>query len=967
MSMLQPNEVIIEDFNRDGIPDVAVNAYGQGNSVPSGITQYMNVGRVAASIVAVAGTPQSINVTKNGANLAARVLDAAGNRVTYARLTINTPATGPTSTIFGLTGQIKSLIGTTDYAVTPTANNELGPYTVTMTTPLGPGTEATAEFSLTNVPPAPIAAADGPFTTAEDTPLTIAAPGLLANDSDPSGTPITAQVVNPLPAKGVLQLDPNGGFVYTPNPNVNGSDTFRYRAWNGTSGSGTITVTVNISAAADPPVVVNRSFSVNEDVMLSVAATGVLLGATDPDGATTFTAQLLQQAAHGVVTLSANGSFTYMPAPNFNGADSFTFTATDATGQVSLPGTITIDVAPVYDPPVAVGDSYATSEDVALAVAAPGVLANDTFNPGAQVSIAIVPAHGTVTVMSDGSFVYTPNGNYHGTDSFGYDIIEGEGNVRGTVSILVTPANDPPAATDDGYSTIAGAPVSVAANGVIGNDSDVDGDALTVSIATPPDHGSVKLNADGSFFYTPALNFAGGDAFTYTLSDGTASATGTVSIFVAPAMTTTSLSLSAASIALGESVTLTASVAVVAPGSGAPTGVVMFMNGSTLIGTANLVGTTASMSTSSLPPGTLGLNAFYVGDGAFIMSASVPPAMLEVIANTPVGDDVVSTPVDEATGESPITLQFDQVTTPGTTTLEIADAGPAPPSGFKIGNPPIYYNLETNAVFSGEVTVCFHYDEAAVANENRVKLFHFEGGHWTDITISRDTDANVVCGRTSHFSPFAVGEPNTAPEVSAITAIVDAAAPRLAVAASASFTDADLDDVHAAVWEWGDGTSSPASISGGVAIGSHTYAAAGNFSIRLTLTDGGSAVSSTTTVKVGDNTAPSITVTVSPREIWPANNRMVAVTISGRITDDASGVAAASFEVADEYGLVQPSGPITVGANGAYSVTVSLHASRNGNDKDGRLYSITVRAVDQVGNAGQIGASSVVLHDQGKK
>jgi hypothetical protein len=116
-----------------------------------------------------------------------------------------------------------------------------------------------------------------------------------------------------------------------------------------------------------------------------------------------------------------------------------------------------------------------------------------------------------------------------------------------------------------------------------------------------------------------------------------------------------------------------------------------------------------------------------------------------------------------------------------------------------------------------------------------------------------------------------------------------------------------------------------------------------------------------------DNTPPAITVTANPASLWPPNSKMVSVTISGAITDTLSGVnpSTATFAVLDEYGTVQPSGPVSVGQNGAYSFTISLQAMRNGQDLDGRLYTITVSAKDNAGNLGSASTAVVVPHDQG--
>ena len=121
---------------------------------------------------------------------------------------------------------------------------------------------------------------------------------------------------------------------------------------------------------------VNDSYTTNEDTPLTQPAPGVLGNDTDVDGAT-LTAVLVTGPSHGTLTLNANGSFTYTPAANYNGADSFTYRANDGPASRTL-ATVTLTITAVNDAPVAVNDSYTTNEDTPLTVAAPGVLGNDT-------------------------------------------------------------------------------------------------------------------------------------------------------------------------------------------------------------------------------------------------------------------------------------------------------------------------------------------------------------------------------------------------------------------------------------------------------------------------------------------------------------------------------------------------------------------------------------------------------------
>jgi probable HAF family extracellular repeat protein len=118
---------------------------------------------------------------------------------------------------------------------------------------------------------------------------------------------------------------------------------------------------------------------------------------------------------------------------------------------------------------------------------------------------------------------------------------------------------------------------------------------------------------------------------------------------------------------------------------------------------------------------------------------------------------------------------------------------------------------------------------------------------------------------------------------------------------------------------------------------------------------------------VVDTTPPAITVSASPTTLWPPNGQLVSVTVSGTITDAGVGVNAnsAAYMVEDEYERVHPSGPITLGENGSYSFTIQLEASRNGNDKNGRQYTITISANDNAGNPGSAATGVTVPHDQG--
>lgn len=383
---------------------------------------------------------------------------------------------------------------------------------------------ATVTINVTPRNDAPVAVNDA-YSTNEDTILTVSAPGVLTNDTDIDNDILTTALVTG-PSHGSLTLNPNGGFVYTPTANYVGTDTFTYRASDTLAQSNIATVTITVNPVNDAPVAVNDEYTAFINTALVITAPGILANDTDLDGPTPLTAVSISAASNGTLSANANGSFTFTPAANFTGTASFTYRARDGAGATSdNAATVTINVSGAV-PPAAVNDAYSTNEDVQLIVAAgTGVLNNDTNALGGNLTAEIVSgtANGQLSLNANGSFTYTPNANYNGPDSFTYRARNAANllsNVA-TVNITVNPINDPPVAVNDSYTTDEDAVLTVAAvNGVLKNDSDPDGISLTAVIfAQPGTGGTVALNADGSFTFTPTANFTGTTTFTYRARD----------------------------------------------------------------------------------------------------------------------------------------------------------------------------------------------------------------------------------------------------------------------------------------------------------------------------------------------------------------------------------------------------------------------------------------------------------------
>ncbi|EHK9127120.1 tandem-95 repeat protein [Vibrio parahaemolyticus] len=222
-----------------------------------------------------------------------------------------------------------------------------------------------------------------------------------------------------------------------------------------------------------------------------------------------------------------NGIATISPTADWNGSETLTFTATDPSGE-SISQTVNFTVAPVAD---IVADSVTVVEDTPTIIK---VLGNDTFEGDDKVVSLDTnngPANGTVSINPDGSVTYTPNDNYHGTDSFTYIVTSGGVSESTTVSVDVTPVNDAPVAKDDIATTQEDTAVTI---DVLSNDTDVDGDKLSIQSATVPEaQGKVEI-VDGKLVFTPAENFNGQAEITYTVTDGQLTDEAKVTVTVNP-------------------------------------------------------------------------------------------------------------------------------------------------------------------------------------------------------------------------------------------------------------------------------------------------------------------------------------------------------------------------------------------------------------------------------------------------
>ena len=396
------------------------------------------------------------------------------------------------------------------FKYTPTANfNGSDSFTYKVNDGTVDSNVATFTLTVTPVNDAPVLA-NASATLAEDGTLTI---DPLASASDVDDDVLMATIVT-APAHGTLTVNADGSFKYTPAANFNGTDSFAYQVSDGTVDSNIATFTLTTTAVNDAPVLANASATLAEDTVLNLAP---LATASDVDG-DALTATIVTGPAHGTLTVNADGTFKYTPTANFNGPDSFTYKVNDGTVDSNI-ATFTLTVTPVNHAPVLANASATLNEDGALVVD-PLASASDVDGDVLVATIVTGPAHGTLAVNADGTFKFTPAANFNGTDSFAYKVSDGrvDSNIA-TFTLRVTAVNDAPVLSDT--SATLAEDTFIALN-PLAPAFDVDGDALTAVIVTGPMHGSLVVNPDGTFKYTPAANFNGTDSFTYKVNDGSA-------------------------------------------------------------------------------------------------------------------------------------------------------------------------------------------------------------------------------------------------------------------------------------------------------------------------------------------------------------------------------------------------------------------------------------------------------------
>jgi hypothetical protein len=556
------------------------------------------------------------------------------------------------------------------------------------------------------------------------------------------------------------------------------------------------------------PIAGDDSATTPEDAAVEIV---VLLNDSDPDG-DSLSITATTSPASGNVVVNANGTVTFTPLANFNGAVNFDYTVSDGRGFSDI-GTVHVTVTSVEDVPIASDDAATTNEETAITIV---VLGNDSDTDGDPIRVESVGGaqNGTVMWNADDTITYLPWENFTGLDSFIYSITDGKGNSDGAVVMVnVQPVNDLPDATNDAATTNEDTAVVISP---LSNDLDADGDTLSISSATTPLHGTVTIHANGTMTYAPAANYYGPDEFNYSISDGKGGAdTASVQVMVHAVQDAPQANDDAAVTAEDNSI----SIAVLSND--------LDVDGDSL--SVSVVGNashgTATLNSNSI---TYTPNPNYFGADSFTYAISdgkggTSSAVVNVVI-TPVNDapDAVN---DSATTNEDYAVTINVLNNDsdldGNTLVISSASDPAKGSTAVNANGTITYTPDLNA--SGPDTFVYTISDG-------------QGGSDT---------ASVTMQIVKNLAPVIT---------SAISSNGDFDTPSNNgdVRIDGSFTDPDASlDTHIVTVDWGDGTAAgPVNVNqlNDTFSGLHHYASAGSYAASVTVRDNQGNSSTTSTV-----------------------------------------------------------------------------------------------------------------------
>ncbi len=385
------------------------------------------------------------------------------------------------------------------------------------------------ELTITPVNDAPVVNGPTALTLDEDGQLTVS-----VDATDVDGDTLSFAIKSGgEPSQGQVTVSPTGILTYQPNSNANGADSFTVVVSDGNGGSTEQVVSVAITAVNDTPVAVADSVTTDEDVAVSL---NVIANDTDVDG---DTIELLSATAGNGAVSTSGGVVTYTPNANFNGSDTVSYEISDGNGGTAT-GSLAVTVNAVNDAPILTtplaDQSSPEDTDVSFQIPADAFsdVDGDALTYSASLSDGSTLPDWLLFDGTTGSFSGLPPENLTTTLNVAVSATDGELSASDTFALEITPVNDAPVAQDDaGFSVEADTQLTINASDLLANDSDVDGDALTVVSVTSVGTGTATFDANtNQVTYAPQTGFSGDDTFIYTVTDGDVTASASVTVTV---------------------------------------------------------------------------------------------------------------------------------------------------------------------------------------------------------------------------------------------------------------------------------------------------------------------------------------------------------------------------------------------------------------------------------------------------
>ncbi|ERM57531.1 tandem-95 repeat protein [Vibrio cyclitrophicus] len=392
---------------------------------------------------------------------------------------------------------------------------------------------ANIDVSVTPENDPPVAGSTS-YTVHEDNSITISNEQLLANSSDIEGE-VAIDSVTYSGSDGVLEINGNGTYTFSPNENFNGEISLDVVVVDEDDAAVSTTAGITVLEVNDPPVAGPTSYTVDEDSVLTFNETQVLLNASDIEGDVQLV-EINYDGPDGIFSINGDGTCSFAPNENFNGQVQLDVTIQDEDGA-QVDTHITVDVLPINDVPVSGDLAYSVEEDGSITLSQEQLLsqANDVDGDDLTASNLMVDGDATVTANDDGSFTITPDANFNGDIDLTFDIKDGVDTLVATADLTVNPVNDLPQPQDQAFSIGEDGVLNFTDEDLLTGATDIDGDDLSVEGVTYTGaDGVLTDNGDGSYSFAPNENFNGDVNFSFDVSDGTDTVQANIDVSVTP-------------------------------------------------------------------------------------------------------------------------------------------------------------------------------------------------------------------------------------------------------------------------------------------------------------------------------------------------------------------------------------------------------------------------------------------------